>query len=124
LTGVTVNVNPGYLYSKFNSTKFWNFFASNYNKYGLEMMKQNAAHLHMLSVNDYSIIPYFQNFGPENRPLIFFILHNDDENSGLMMIPDSEKKFYLDEVFSLINYLNFTVKSDNRIPTDLLLYGL
>ena len=87
-------------------------------------MKQNAAHLHMLSVNDYSIIPYFQNFGPENRPLIFFILHNDDENSGLMMIPDSEKKFYLDEVFSLINYLNFTVKSDNRIPTDLLLYGL
>jgi hypothetical protein len=50
-------------------------------------------------LHDYSYAPGFNVISPEKRPLLFFILHNDD-NESKGILHEGEKKFYLDEVMA------------------------
>lgn len=90
---MTLKINMGMLHFKFNSGKLWTFLHKNAHKFDLEIMKENT----MLNLKDDSVIKILENYGHQNRPIIFFVTHNND-TEGKDFLPYNTKNVTLDEV--------------------------
>jgi hypothetical protein len=81
---------------KFSPSSIWNFFVNNQKRYGMVSL-ENPSNLHILALKDYSSIPIIdKNYSPEKKPLIFFILYNNDIESKPFIL-EKEKTFFLEE---------------------------
>lgn len=103
LLGVNLKINMSFM-MKFSPPSIWNFFVNNQKRYGMTSL-ENPSALQILTLKDYSNIPIIdKNYSPEKKPLIFFILYNND-NESKPFILEKEQIFYLEESNVSSDYL-------------------